>query len=284
MDWLQSMQNSIDYIERNILSDIDYEEIAKCAYSSTYHFLRMFSMLTGFTVGEYIRNRRLSLAAQELSMSNARVTDIAFKYGYDTSEAFSKAFQRLHGVTPSAAREPGVQLKSFGRLSIRIIMKGDKEMSYKIIKNEAFSIFGKTIGITASNAFDIVPRFWDDLEKQGFFGKACLAAGYETQFPQIAATHDFQDGGSRKYTLAYMLPAEKDLSKAFDVVQIPKLEWVIVTEKCDVAGGSASLIQNMWDRLFSEWFPTSDYEVTPGPQLERYYHDKLEVWVPVRKK
>ena len=284
MDWLQSMQNSIDYIERNILADIDYEEIAKCAYSSTYHFLRMFSMLTGFTVGEYIRNRRLSLAAQELSMSNARVTDIAFKYGYDTSEAFSKAFQRLHGVTPSAAREPGAQLKSFGRLSIHIIMKGDKEMNYKIIENEAFSIFGKTISITTSNAFDIVPRFWDNLEGQGFFEKACQAAGYETQYPQIAATHDFQDGGLRKYTLAYMLPAEKDLSKEYDVVQIPKLEWVIVKENCDVAGGSASLIQNMWDRLFSEWFPTSDYEVSPGPQLERYYHDKLEIWVPVRKK
>ncbi len=123
-------------------------------------------------------------------------------------------------------------------------------MNYKIIENEAFTIFGKTISITTSNAFDIVPRFWDDLERQGFFEKACQAAGYETQYPQIAATHDFQDGGLRKYTLAYKLPAEKDLSKEFDVVQIPKLEWVIVKENCDVAGGSASLIQNMWDRLF----------------------------------
>ncbi|HEX2945863.1 MAG TPA: helix-turn-helix domain-containing protein [Clostridia bacterium] len=283
MDWLQCMRNAINYMEANILEDIDYDEIAKCAYSSAYHFQRMFSMLTGFSVGEYIRNRRLTLAAQELSMSDVRVTDIAFKYRYETSEAFTKAFQRFHGVTPSAAREPGAKLKSYGPLSIQIVLKGDREMNFKIVEREGFTVFGATTDITGENAFDAVPKFWLKLGKQDFFKRICSDAGYDLTVPPIAVTHDFQSDGSRKYTIAYKLPEGKK-PEGYDVLQIPGATWVVVEEKCEKDEDTSRTIQEMWTRLFSEWFPTSNYEVAEGPQLEQYYPGKLEVCVPVLRK
>ncbi len=283
MDWLKCMRNAIDYMEANILNDIDYNETAKCAYSSTYHFLHMFSMLTGFTVGEYIRNRRLTLAAQELSMSDVKVTDIAFKYGYETTEAFTKAFQRFHGITPSAAREPGAKLKSYSPLSIQIVLKGDREMNFKIDERGGFTVFGATTDIAGENAFEAVPEFWLRLEKQGFFQSLCNDAGYDPTVPPIAVTHDFKSDGSRKYTIAYKLPEGK-VPKGYDIIQIPAATWVVVEEKCEKDEETSKTIQEMWTRLFSEWFPTSNYELTEGPQLEQYYPGKLEVWVPVKRK
>lgn len=284
MDWLKCMKNAVDYMEANILNDIDYDEIAKCAYSSTYHFLHMFSMLTGFTVGEYIRNRRLTLAAQELSMSDVKVTDTAFKYGYETTEAFTKAFQRFHGITPSAAREPGAKLKSYSPLSIQIVLKGDREMNFKIVEREGFNVFGATTDVTGENAFEAVPKFWLRLIEQDFFQKLCSDAGFDRNtVPPIAVTHDFQRDGSRKYTIAYMLPEGKK-PEGYDVLQIPAATWVVVEEKYEKDEETSNTIQEMWTRLFSEWFPTSNYELTEGPQLELYYPGKLEICVPVKRK
>ena len=105
MDWITGMQRALDYIEDNITEKLDYEEIAKRCYSSSYHFQRLFGLLSGYTLGEYIRRRRLSLAGMELATQKIRVIDAAVKYGYDSPDSFAKAFVRFHGITPSAARE-----------------------------------------------------------------------------------------------------------------------------------------------------------------------------------
>ena len=107
MDWIQGVQRAVDYVEAHITEPIDYEEAAKQAYSSSFHFQRVFSILCGFTLGDYIRMRRLSLAGNELASSGIRVIDAALKYGYDTPESFSRAFTRFHGVTPSQAKHAG---------------------------------------------------------------------------------------------------------------------------------------------------------------------------------
>ncbi|MFA6736764.1 MAG: helix-turn-helix domain-containing protein, partial [Saccharofermentanales bacterium] len=91
MDWITGMQNAIEYIEDNITEKFDYSEIAKKAYSSSFHFQRVFSIMCGYTIGEYIRNRRLTLAGNELANSNIKVIDAALKYGYDSSDSFAKA-------------------------------------------------------------------------------------------------------------------------------------------------------------------------------------------------
>lgn len=124
MDWIIGMQNAIDYIENNLTETIDYEIVAAQSFSSCYHFQRVFSILCGFTIGEYIRNRRLSLAGTELAASDAKVMDVALKYGYESPDSFAKAFQKFHGMLPSQARNNGSNLKSFSRLVLKFSLEG----------------------------------------------------------------------------------------------------------------------------------------------------------------
>lgn len=145
MDWITEIQKGIDYIEDHIMEELDYSMIAKVAYSSNFHFQRIFSILCGFTVGEYIRYRRLSLAGKELFETNSKIIDIALKYGYDTPESFTKAFTRFHNVTPTAARKSDVKLKYFERLLIQINKKGGEIMDYKIDKKDEFELIKNQI-------------------------------------------------------------------------------------------------------------------------------------------
>lgn len=138
MDWIHSMQKAIDYIEDNLLNDINPDEISKSVYFSSYHFGRIFSMITGVTISEYIRDRRLSLAGEELFKTKAKIVDIALKYRYETPEGFAKAFSRFHGITPSAARESNEYLKSFNPLLIEINAKGGDILDYKIEVQDEF--------------------------------------------------------------------------------------------------------------------------------------------------
>ena len=123
MDWIIGIQRAIDHIEENLTCEIDYERLAAEGFSSSYHFQRVFHILCGYTLGEYIRMRRLSLAGEELTKSKKKVIDIALKYGYDSPDSFTKAFQNFHGITPSQARTDGIMLKSFSRLSIKISLE-----------------------------------------------------------------------------------------------------------------------------------------------------------------
>ena len=103
MDWITGIQNAIDYVENHLTEELDYEEIARASCSSTFHFQRIFGILCGYTLGEYIRNRRLTLAGAELATTRAKVIDVAYKYGYENPESFSKAFQKFYGISPSQA-------------------------------------------------------------------------------------------------------------------------------------------------------------------------------------
>ena len=131
MNWIIGMQKAIDYIEEHLTEEIDYDEVAKESFSSSFHFQRVFSILVGFTVGEYIRNRRLSLAGAELAAEGSRVIDVALKYGYESPDSFAKAFQKFHGILPSAARTGGT-LRSFSRLSLKISLEGGTSMNDRI--------------------------------------------------------------------------------------------------------------------------------------------------------
>ena len=142
MDWITGMQKAIDYIEANLTEEIDYEKVAAQSFSSSYHFQRVFSILCGYTLGEYIRLRRLSLAGTELATGKEKVIDIALKYGYDSPDSFSKAFQKFHGITPAQARADGNMLKSFSRLSIKISLEGGSVMNYRIEEKDEIILTG----------------------------------------------------------------------------------------------------------------------------------------------
>ena len=142
MEWIIGMQRAIDYIESHITDTIDYEIVAAQSFSSSYHFQRVFSILCGFTVGEYIRNRRLSLAGVELATTNTKVIEVALKYGYESPDSFAKAFQKFHGILPSQAHNNGSNLKSFSRLALNISLEGGSIMNYRIAEKEELTIVG----------------------------------------------------------------------------------------------------------------------------------------------
>jgi AraC family transcriptional regulator len=151
-------------MEDRLHEELEIEDIAKVALSSRYHFQRMFHALTGFTVTEYIRNRRLTLAAEELAGTDSKVIDVALKYGYESPEAFAKAFQRLHGVTPSAARKMGVKLKAFPRISFQIQIKGESEMNYRMVEEQARTVVGKEV-VIRKDPFKEIPEFVAEIWK-----------------------------------------------------------------------------------------------------------------------
>ena len=169
MDWLTGIQNAINYIEEHLTEEIDYEEVAKKAACSNFYFQRIFGILCGISLGDYIRNRRLTLAGDELSASDDKVIDVALKYGYESPESFTRAFSRFHGVTPSEAKKEGSKLRSFSRISVKITLSGGSVMNYKIVEKEAFDIIEKveTHSVEDSANAKSIPEFWSRSHQDG---------------------------------------------------------------------------------------------------------------------
>lgn len=286
MEWLQRMSDAVEFMETHMEEPFDASLIAKAACSSPFHFQRMFLMLTGVTVADYVRKRRLTLAAQELAATRVKVLDLALKYGYDTPESFAKAFRRVHGISPSAAREPGASLKAYPRISFHLSLKGDKDMDYRIVAREAFQVVGKTRRISTKDGenFKQVPEFWRDCardkteERLQPYNKAntvlgiCLAMDLEQeQFTYMVAVESDR------------LPEEAE----FEAQTIPASTWAVFAS----VGPMPGAIQKVWERIYHEWFPGTGYEHAGTPDLEVYPAGdasaadyRCEVWIPIVKK
>lgn len=279
MEWIQSLNSAIDYIEEHLLEELSCEDIAEHIYSSSFHFQRVFSLLTGMTVGEYIRNRRLSLAGQELIMSHTKVIDIALKYGYNTPESFTKAFSRFHGITPNQARKEGSNLKSFNRLLIKIILEGGNIMDYKIVKRQKYTILAKTRYFTSENSAEEIPKFWSKYFEDGSDETVCGMLGICEQ--EKVGCKEFL------YGIGCECSNNAEIPKGFEKLKIPAYTWAVF--KC--VGPMPHTIQNTWKRIYSEWLPQSEYELIPDYDIEVYTEgnnqskDYLsEIWIPVKKK
>ena len=142
MDSLSSMNKALVFIEERLTEDIDYGEVSRIACCSEYHFKRMFSFLSGIGLSEYIRRRRLTLAALDLKDTNLRIIDVAVKYGYNSADSFSRAFHSMHGILPSEARSENTQLKAYPRMTFQLSIKGGCEMKYRIVEKEPFRLIG----------------------------------------------------------------------------------------------------------------------------------------------
>lgn len=287
MESLNKMMDAINYMEMKMEEKFDIKDVAKVACSSTFHFQRMFHMLTGFTVAEYIRNRKLTLAAQELSiLSNIRVIDVALKYGYNSPESFAKAFRKAHGIQPSAVRQSGVNLKAFPRISFHLSLKGEKEMDYRIIQKDAFKVIGKVIKVSTNGGENLrkIPEFWAQCNSNGTCEKIC---SIDKRQNMLGICMDFEHD---KEQFSYMIAIEdvndsKDFG--FEKREIPAATWAIFTS----VGPMPHAIQKVWERIFQEWFPATGFEHADAPELEVYppgdpsaQDYKCEVWIPIIKK
>lgn len=286
LDWLTRMKDALDLMEQKMEEPLDINEIAKAACSSTSHFQRMFLMLTGMTISEYIRKRKLTLAAQELAMTTSRVLDVALKYGYDSPESFSKAFRKVHGVPPSEARGKGVNLKAFPRISFHLSLKGDKDMDYKIVEKVAFTVIGKSFKVTTKNGENLrlIPKLWKECNQDGTTARlSAIGKDKDLLGVCIDVQHDLEQ-------LTYLIAVEDSSGTDAEGLisrTIPASTWAVFTSTGPMPGA----IQNVWKRIFQEWFPATGYEHSGGADLEVYplgdtsaEDYRCEIWVPIVKR
>ncbi len=196
MEWLDRMNDALGYLEANLAGTADMEHAARLACCSVYHFGRMFSYIAGVPLSEYLRRRRMTLAAFDLQ-NGGRVLDVALRYGYESPTAFNRAFQSVHGVSPSAAQRDGAPLKAYPRISFKITVKGEAEMDYRIIKQEAFRIVGVREPLLPDfeDSFRRVPEFWGEAAASGmheYVVPACTWAVFPGRGSMPAAMQELQ--------------------------------------------------------------------------------------------
>ena len=274
-DWIEGFQASIDFMEQNLTEPLEIETIAGRAAMSPFYYQRIFGALCGMTVGDYIRARRMTLAAQELAGSSAKVIDVAIKYGYDSPDSFAKAFQRFHGVTPSQAREPGAPLRSFAPLHIKITLEGGSMLDYRIMEKAPFTIVGMKRKFNSETSYQEIPKFWkewmtDSKGLKGMFG-----------FCQD------MDGKMFDYWIADLYIPWEDMPEGCETCQIPGGLWAEFVCR----GALPKSLQSVNTQIWSEWLPAlNGYELAGNYNLEVYSppaenpdDDVNYIWVPLRK-
>ncbi len=285
MDWLERMNAAINYIEDNLTGDIDYKQAAKAACCPNYHFQRMFAFITGVPLSEYIRRRRLTLAAFELQQSSKSVIEIAQEYGYESHSSFTRAFNEMHGIAPIAARKSGAKLKAYPRMSFHISIMGGTEMDYRIEKIGAFSAVGYKYRVGTEKAFSSVPMIWQEVRQNGIAEKLLHLLGRNWEKSPggilgILSDGDWGKNDDFSYYLA--VPYEKETPVGMEKLNFPESQWVVF-EAPDLTD-----IQKAWKRLYTDWVPTSGYFLADLPAVECYYppghNPQNELWIPIVKK
>ncbi|MED3944734.1 AraC family transcriptional regulator [Priestia megaterium] len=290
MDLLRNMNRALHYIEENLTNDIDFREVARLALCSEYHFKRMFSFLAGITLSEYIRRRRLTFAAFELKDSNIKVIDVAIKYNYSSPDSFTRAFQNLHGITPSEAKKNGSSLKAFPKMTFQLSIQGGNEMNYRIEEKEAFHIVGikERVPIIFHGVNPKIAAMWESLNDETV--RKLKELSNVTPLGLLSASLNFSEGRmEEKGQLDHYIgvATTKDCPDHLVQLEVPAGTWAVF----EAVGPFPETLQNVWGRIYSEWFPSSNYEQVEGPEILWNEHKnvtsptfKSEIWIPVLKK
>ncbi|WP_242212337.1 AraC family transcriptional regulator [Bacillus cereus group sp. BfR-BA-01383] len=290
MDSLKNMNAAMQYIEDNLTDEIDFKEVARLALCSEYHFKRMFSFLAGISLSDYIRCRRLTLAAFELKNSNVKVIDIAIKYGYNSPDSFSRAFQNLHGITPSEARNSNHSLKAYSPMTFQLSIQGGNEMNYRIEEKDSFRIIGitKRVPIVFNGVNEEIASMWKSLNPESIQTLKMLSNVEPNGI--ISASTNFSEGRmEEKGELDHYIgvATTKDCPEQFTQLEVVASTWAIF----EAVGPFPDALQSVWGRIYSEWFPSSNYELAEGPEILWNESKEVsspnfrsEIWVPVLKK
>ena len=281
MEWIERLNDAVGYIEEHLTEEIDYERLGKIACCSSYHFQRMFTYMAGVPLSEYIRRRRMSLAAVDLQSTGTKIIDVAGKYGYNSPTAFNRAFQSVHGIAPSAVKNEGVSVKSFPPVSFKIIVKGVEEMNYRIETKDAFRIVGVSVPLEKDieKNFAVIPRKWQETAVNGTLQK--LTGLMDTQPMGVLGVSTCNDTEPWRY---YIAVASSQTDRDLEEYTVPAATWAVFP-----GTGTNQSIQDLERRIVTEWLPTSGYEYGSAPDVEVYLNPdpqnaQYEVWIPVVRK
>ena len=289
MNLLEQMNGALNYVEHNLTNDIDYKEVSRIACCSEYHFKRMFSFLAGIPFSEYIRRRRMTLAAFDLKDSKMRVIDVAIKYGYHSADSFARAFQQMHGVTPTEARDDGHSLKAYPRMTFQLTIKGGNEMNYRLEEKDAFRIVGikKRVPLIYHGVNPDIASMWASLDQETILRWKSLSNVEPSGL--ISASTNFSEGRLDNGELDHYIgvATTRDCPDIPAQLVVPASSWAVF----EVVGPFPETLQDVWGRIYSEWFPASHYEQAEGPEI--LWNEskeitsptfKSEIWIPVVKR
>lgn len=297
MEWVTAIKEAIKYMEEDMLTIKGPEEVANHVHMSPMYLQRGFQIMTGFTMGEYIRNRRLYLAAMELLNTDNKIIDMAFKYGYETPESFTKAFTRFHNASPSEVRKNRTSVKSFLPLRVSIVIKGGNSMDYTVEKMTSFKVIGFSREFSADTAYAEIPKFWDEAFKK-YVEKMSQGNGPSDEIEQaILDNHigefgvcidDIGKGGKFRYMIAgrYM---GGSVPVGMEVYELPEMEWA----KFKCLGPMPGAMQTVNTQIWKEWLPgNSEYELAGAFNVEWYSavgttkdsDYQSAIWIPVKRK
>ncbi len=280
MEWIEGLNKAISYIEEHLTEEISYDELARIACCSVYHFQRMFAYMAGVPLSEYIRRRRMSLAAADLQSGEGKIIDIGMKYGYTSPTAFNRAFQSVHGMAPSMAKKGGSPMKAYPPISFKITVKGVEELNYRIEEKAAFRIVGVShpLDKEIEKNFKTVPQMWQNAAMNGTIEK--LAPLMNDQPMGVLGVSICNDKEDWRYFIAVSSSADAD--NTLDEYIIPACTWAVFS-----GTGTGMSIQELEQRIVTEWLPTSGFEYDNAPDIEVYLNPdpndiQYEVWVPVK--
>ena len=281
MEWIERLNDAIVYIEENLTGTIDHERLGQIACCSSYHFQRMFSYMAGMPLSEYVRKRKMSLAAVDLQGGSAKIIDVAEKYGYNSPTAFNRAFQSIHGIAPSALKDEGVSIKSFPPITFKITIKGVGEMNYRIETKDAFRIVGVSVPLEKEieKNFAVIPSKWQEIATNGTLKR--LTQMMNAQPMGVLGISTCNDEEEWRYYIAVSTSMEKGELEEYTV---PPATWAVFP-----GSGTNDSIQELERRIVTEWLPTSGYEYGNAPDVEVYLNPdpqnaQYEVWIPIVKK
>ena len=285
VEWIDGIGKALDYIEKNLTHELTVEKIANHTHISPFYFQKGFSMLCEISVSDYIRQRRLALAGEDVVSTDKKIIDIALKYGYDSPDSFAKAFARFHGTTPKSARKMGGIVKSFAPLKISFTLKGGFSMDYKIVEKDSFTIIGAPKKFSYDSAKTEIPKFWDDYYKTGKCDSVCGRYG--------VCVDEGNDGREFEYLIADLYDGQKEIPEGFVTKNIPPFTWAIFP----CIGAIPDALQELNRKIFSEWLPNcKEYEFAASCSIEMYtlpsdYANGMddpnyycEIWVPIKNK
>ncbi len=297
MEWITSIKKSINYMESHLLDEISIEDVAKHVNISSFYLQKGFQLITGVSMSEYIRKRRLYMAALDLMSGDEKIIEIAFKYGYETPESFTKAFTRFHGITPSGLKSEKTAIKTFLPLKISLLIQGGNEMDYVVEKMKGFKVIGYERVFTFDNGYENIPKFWSEIFQEkmtSIFKKEKPETEEEETIVNCRigefgiCIDDVGENGKFRYMIAGIY-TEGKVPDGMVVYEIPELEWA----KFKCVGPIPGAIQSVNTNIFKEWLPGNDsYEIAMGLNLEWYSSDgnptdsdyESGIWLPVKRK
>lgn len=296
MEWTESLARTVQYLEAHLLDDAGAQAAAKAAAVSPFYLQTGFRMVTGYSIGEYVRSRRLYLATLELVHGDAKVIDLAYKYGYDTPESFTKAFTRFHSATPAAVRKGAGTIRVFLPLRISLVIQGGYEMDYRLEKMDAFRVIGFERTFSFDTSYREIPKFWEEIGSR-YLGPLCSGKEPSDAAEQAicrcmigefgVCVEDAAEEGRFRYLIAGRYDGG-GVPQGMTVFELPALEWA----KFACPGPLPTSLQSVNTEIFQKWLPENpDFEMAFNANIEWYSQGdgsaldyRSEIWVPVRRR